>query len=296
MKSGKLRIAVTGSNGQLGSELRFLAERQPDMEFLFFSKAEWDIAIESMNEERISMLHLDAVINAAAYTNVEKAEEDSESALAANALGPGYLAATCKKHGVLPIHISTDYVFDGSQRAPYTEEDTVHPLNIYGASKLQGERTIDAVTDRYFILRTSWLYSTYGHNFFKTMVRLGRERGALTVVNDQIASPTYARFLAEDILHLIRKKLIEHAPIPYGVYHYTQLGEASWFDFAKEIILSHRIEASVDPVDSNRFPTKAKRPSYSKLSTTKWEQNTGISLHTWQEGVHACVQADFSDY
>ena len=296
MKNGKLRIAVTGSNGQLGSELRFLAEHQPDMEFLFFSKDEWDIAIESMNEERIATLQPDVVINAAAYTNVEKAEEDAEGASAANALGPGYLAATCKKQGVLPIHISTDYVFDGTQREPYTEEDTVHPLNVYGQSKLQGERAIDAVTDRYFILRTSWLYSTYGHNFFKTMVRLGRERGALTVVNDQIASPTYARFLAEDILHLVRKKLIEHAPIPYGVYHYTQLGEASWFDFAKEIISAYRIEASVDPVDSARFPTKAKRPSYSKLSTTKWEHNTGIALRTWQEGVYGCIASDSKNY
>ena len=296
MKNGKLRIAVTGSNGQLGSELRFLAEHQPDMEFLFFSKDEWDIAIESMNEERIATLQPDVVINAAAYTNVEKAEEDAESASAANALGPGYLAATCKKQGVLPIHISTDYVFDGTQREPYTEEDTVHPLNVYGRSKLQGERAIDSVTDRYFILRTSWLYSTYGHNFFKTMVRLGRERGALTVVNDQIASPTYARFLAEDILHLIRKKLIEHAPIPYGVYHYTQQGEASWFDFAKEILSTYRIEASVDPVDSNHFPTKAKRPSYSKLSTTKWEHNTGIALRTWQEGVYGCIASDSKNY
>jgi dTDP-4-dehydrorhamnose reductase len=292
MKSGKLRIAVTGSNGQLGRELSFLAARQEDMEFHFFSKAEWDIAIESMNEERIVSIKPDVVINAAAYTNVEKAEDDIENAMAANALGPGYLAAACKKHGALPIHISTDYVFDGNKRMPYTEEDSVHPINAYGRSKLQGERAIDAVTDRYFILRTSWLYSTYGHNFFKTMVRLGLERGALTVVHDQIASPTYARFLAEDILELIRLKLQEHRPIPFGIYHYTQRGEASWYEFAKEIITANEIAASVEPVASSNFPTKAERPVYSKLSTSLWEHATGIRMRTWQEGVAACTQAE----
>jgi dTDP-4-dehydrorhamnose reductase len=289
MDRGKLRIAVTGANGQLGHELKQVSLAHPEIEFLFFTRNEWDIAIESLNEERISEIKPDAVINAAAYTNVEKAEDETENADATNALGPKFLAASCKRHGVLPVHISTDYVFDGNAHEPYTEENEVHPLNAYGRSKLEGERAIDALTDRYYILRTSWLYSNYGHNFFKTMVRLGNEKGFLTVVNDQKASPTYARFLAEDIVKLIQLKLIDHQPIPYGIYHYTQLGEASWFDFAKEIMHAMKIDATVEPVSSNNFPTKAKRPSYSKLSTDKWEKLTGIAPRSWEEGVHACA-------
>ena len=284
-----LRIAVTGSGGQLGNELRFLAPSFPEWEFFFFSKAEWDIAIESLNEEYVLKHKPDVVINAAAYTNVERAEDDKENALIANGAAPGYLAKACKKHGALLIHVSTDYVFDGTKNTPYIENDEVHPLNAYGQSKLEGERSIDSVSNRYFILRTSWLYGNFGHNFYKTMKRLGHERQQLSVVNDQIASPTYSRFLAQDILELIRLKLIEHKPIEYGLYHYTQTGEASWFDFAQEIMRVNQINASVEPVSSERFPTKAKRPAYSKLSTDRWSMNTGIKLHSWQDGVHQCA-------
>lgn len=290
----KLRIAVTGSGGQLGNELRSLASHFPEWEFFFFPKVEWDIAIESLNEEQVMKFKPDAVINAAAYTNVERAEDDSENALIANGLAPGYLAHACKKHGALLIHISTDYVFDGEKRAPYSENDEVHPLNAYGESKLAGERAVDSISNRYFILRTSWLYSNFGHNFYKTMKRLGLEKGQLSVVNDQIASPTYSRFLAQDILELIRLKLIEHKPIEYGLYHYSLTGEASWFDFANEIMRVNNINASVEPVSSERFPTKAKRPQYSKLSTDRWMQNTGIAIRTWQEGVQQCADDEQS--
>jgi dTDP-4-dehydrorhamnose reductase len=285
----QLRIAVTGSNGQLGNEFRFLAPRFPQWEFHFFTKTEWDIAIESLNEDRLNTLKPDAVINAAAYTNVERAEDERENAMMANGHGPGYLAHACKKHGALLIHISTDYVFDGSKREAYSEDDDVHPLNVYGESKLAGERTIDSESNRYFILRTSWLYGTFGHNFYKTMKRLAIEKGRLTVVSDQIASPTYSRLLAEDILQLIQLKLIEHKPIEYGIYHYTQSGEASWFDFANEIVNVNHLNVPVEAVSSERFPTKAKRPMYSKLSTERWVKNTGIQLHTWQEGVQRCA-------
>jgi dTDP-4-dehydrorhamnose reductase len=284
-----LRIVVTGSGGQLGNELRFLAPHFPEWEFFFFSKSEWDIEIESLNEEQVMKFKPDVVINAAAYTNVERAEEDRPNALIANGMAPGYLAHACKKHGALLIHISTDYVFDGMKSDPYHEKDDVHPLNAYGESKLVGERAVDSASNRYFILRTSWLYGNFGHNFYKTMKRIGLEKQQLSVVNDQIASPTYSRFLAQDILELIRLKLIEHKPIEYGLYHYTQTGEASWFDFANEIMRVNNINASVDPVTSERFPTKAKRPHYSKLSTNRWFQNTGIALRSWQEGVQQCA-------
>lgn len=289
MKNETLRIAVTGANGQLGQELRSLALSFPKMEFHFFSKSEWDISIESRNEDILQNLNPIAVINAAAYTNVEKAEEDEMGAMAGNAMGPGYLATACKKYGALLVHISTDYVFDGQKKTAYSEEDAVGPLNVYGLSKLQGERAIDAVTDRYFILRTSWLYSTFGHNFYKTMLRLAQVKGALSVVSDQVASPTYARFLAEDVLQLLYLRLIEQKPIPYGIYHYTQTGTASWFDFAREIMHANGIAVPVEAVDSNRFPTKAQRPQYSKLSTLRWEELTTIPLRTWQSGVQACV-------
>jgi dTDP-4-dehydrorhamnose reductase len=287
--NNKLRIAVTGSGGQLGNELRFLASHFPEWDFFFFSKAEWDIAIESLNEDHVVKYKPDVVINAAAYTNVERAEDDKENALIANGAAPGFLAKACKKHGALLIHVSTDYVFDGKKSEPYEEDDDVHPLNAYGESKLEGERSIDSVSNRYFILRTSWLYGNFGHNFYKTMKRIAIEKQQLSVVNDQIASPTYSRFLAQDILELIRLKLIEHQPIEYGLYHYTQTGEASWFDFAKEIMRVNHINASVEPVSSERFPTKAKRPHYSKLSTNRWVQNTGIELRSWQEGVQQCA-------
>jgi len=288
MRIDRLRIAITGCNGQLGQELRWLAPLFQDMEFSFYTKTEWDIAVASVCEHMIASTLPDVVINAAAYTNVEKAEEDSESAFAVNTHGPGYLAAACKKHGALLIHVSTDYVFDGRKRTPYSEEDEVNPLNEYGRSKLNGERAIDAVSDRYFIIRTSWLYSTYGHNFYKTMVRLGQERDSLSVVNDQIASPTYARFLGEDVLHLIRLKLLDQKPIPYGIYHYTQQEETSWYGFAQEIMRVNQLSIPVQAVSSAQFPTKATRPQYSKLSTEKWENNIAISLRPWQAGVEAC--------
>jgi len=288
MKDARLRIAVTGSSGQLGQELQWLAPLYPDMEFTFFSKQDWDIAIESVNELQLSTSQLNVVINCAAYTNVEKAEDDFESASATNSKGPGYLATACKKHGALLIHISTDYVFDGHQHVPYIEEDSVNPMNMYGLSKLHGEQAVDAATNRYYTIRTSWLYSRYGHNFYNTMLRLADERESLRVVDDQIASPTYAKFLAEDILHLIRLKLLDFRPIPFGVYHYTQLGETSWFGFAQEIMRINQKTIQLEAVRSAEFPTKAKRPQYSKLSTRKWEEYTSIALRTWQEGVEAC--------
>ena len=295
MNRNLLRIAVTGANGQLGQELRALAPSYQNFELIFFSKPEWDIAIESVNAEIMENLKPDVVINAAAYTNVEKAEDDEEGAAMGNSLGPRYLATACKEHGALLIHISTDYVFDGTKNSPYTEEDEVRPLNSYGRSKLEGERAIDEVMDRYFILRTSWLYSTFGHNFYKTMLRLAHEKGKLSVVSDQIASPTYAGFLASDILELIRLKLVQHRSIPFDIYHYTQSGEASWFDFAKEIMRVNQLEIPVEPANTEHFPTRAARPAYSKLSTNQWEKAVGIPIRTWQEGVEACARAQWAN-
>jgi dTDP-4-dehydrorhamnose reductase len=288
MKS-KISILVTGANGQLGRELQRIAASHPEFSFLFFTKTDLDITVESWVKQRIHETKPDVVINAAAYTNVEKAEEEQEEAEAGNALAPGYLAEACKEAGSALVHVSTDYVFNGNQRQPYVESDEPSPLNVYGKTKLKGERRVDAEMNRYFILRTSWLYSLHGHNFYKTMLRLAKEHGKLRVVNDQIATPTYARILAQDILTLIRKKFIQEQPIPYGLYHYTHEGEASWFDFAEAIIRTNQLSVPVEAVSSSAFPTKAIRPHYSKLDITHWSNATGIATLTWREALQLCV-------
>jgi len=289
MTKSKLHVLVVGSGGQLGHALRLQSNHFPEFQFTFWNRSELDITVESWVHERIAALKPDIVINAAAYTNVERAEEDREGAVAGNTRGPSYLAETCKSMEALLVHISTDYVFNGNSKRPYTEEDEPQPLNAYGQSKLDGERAIDAVFDHYYILRTSWLYDSFGHNFYNTMLRLARERGELSVVNDQFATPTFAGILAHDILLLLKRKYWEHIPIPCGLYHYTHEGEASWWDFAVAIMSEQGLAVPVHPVDSSRFPTKAKRPTYSKLDITKWKNATGIPAYTWQEALHECV-------
>lgn len=289
MTNRKMHVLVVGSGGQLGRALKLQASQFREFSYTFWDRSDLDISVESWVHERVTSLKPDVVINAAAYTNVERAEEDREGARAGNTLGPSFLAEACKSIEALLVHISTDYVFDGNSKTPYTEEDEPHPLNYYGQSKLDGERAVDAVFDHYFILRTSWLYDSYGHNFFNTMLRLAKERGELNVVNDQFATPTYAGLLANDILLLLKKKYVEHVTIPCGLYHYTHAGEASWWDFARAIIKESGLSVPVHPVDSSRFPTKAKRPGYSKLDITKWKTNTGIRISTWEEALQLCV-------
>ncbi len=282
-------LLITGANGQLGNEFRDLEESRGEFRFLFAGKQELDVTVESWVKKIILQHKPDAVINCAAYTNVEKAEDEPEMAYAGNALSAGNLAEACHEANALLVHISTDYVFDGEKRTPYNEEDEVAPLNIYGKSKLEGERLIDEKTDRYYTLRTSWLYSTHGHNFYKTMLRLGREKEFLAVVSDQIASPTYAGQLAQDTLALVNKTLIHQEHVPYGLYHYTQSGIASWFDFASEIISQSGLTTPVKPISSGSFPVKAIRPAYSKLDTSKWEKNTGMIVPGWKESLTQCI-------
>ncbi|MBL7941674.1 MAG: dTDP-4-dehydrorhamnose reductase [Flavobacteriales bacterium] len=289
MQKDKPKLLITGAGGQLGRELARLASDNGEFEFLLADRHTIDIRTHRHVLDAIGDLAPAAVINCAAYTNVEQAETEPEEAMLANDLGAGYVAEACHKAGALLVHFSTDYVFDGNKSAPYREEDLCAPLSVYGKSKWEGEKKIDMHTQRHFILRTSWLYSAYGHNFFKTMLRLAKERGELNVVDDQIASPTYAGFLAADVLTLMKRVLVDRAHVDYGIYHYTQSGETSWYGFATEIIAQSGMQVPVHAVHTGAFPTKAKRPHYSKLDTTKFASKTQIAMQPWQEGVRACM-------
>ncbi|MFZ4784096.1 MAG: dTDP-4-dehydrorhamnose reductase [Flavobacteriales bacterium] len=282
-------ILVTGANGQLGQELRVVSNSNQHHHWIFAGRQELDVTDAAAISDYVDHHKPEYIINCAAYTNVEKAEEDRDACMLGNAASPGYLAAAAHQYGATLFHISTDYVFDGKGKAPYTESSPTAPLSVYGQSKLDGEIAVSAASPAHFILRTSWLYSTFGNNFYKTMIRLAKERAALSVVSDQFASPTYARLLAEDLVKMI-DILASGESIPFGTYHYTQTGTASWFDFAQAIVDKHHLNVPVSPVNSDAFPQKAKRPAYSKMDTSLFLKNTGLSLLSWQEGLEYCIQ------
>ncbi len=292
-KSSPIKILVTGSNGQLGSEFRALAPAHTAFELVFTTKQDLDIRLEHHVKHVVAQHKPQAIINCAAYTNVELAETEREEAMLGNAQSVKHIAEACAEHNVLLLHFSTDYVFDGTKKTAYMEADQAAPLNAYGESKLEGERIVDEVLDRYFLLRASWLYSTYGHNFYKTMLRLAKERGELKVVSDQISSPTYARSLAADVLQLLEKTLVKKEHVEYGLYHYAEHGEASWHQFATEIVKEHNMDIPVHAVLTKDFPTKAVRPAYSKLDNSRFEKLIGREIHSWQEGLKDCVRNEY---
>lgn len=282
-------ILITGANGQLGKEFRRVADQHPHFQFLFAGKLDLDVTVETWVMKHILEHKPDVVINCAAYTNVECAEDEPEMAMLGNCAAPGFLADACHAAGSLLVHISTDYVFDGKKKTPYKESNPTKPLNIYGHSKWQGEKIVAEKIKRHFIIRTSWLYSASGHNFLKTMLRLGKELNELKVVDDQTASPTHAANLASDILILLNKVIVLQESIDFGIYHYSQKGEASWYDFAVEIMQQAKMNVPVIAVNSDSFPVKAIRPRYSKLDHSKWEKNTGIPPIHWKEGLTQCL-------
>lgn len=289
MAAENLNILVTGANGQLGQSFQLIAKKWSGLNLIFCSRAELDITNEESVRLGVQRHFPKAIINCAAYTNVEKAEDEPEIAMFQNATALRALSTICKEHNIVLIHFSTDYVFNGLKKTPYTESDYCNPLSKYGESKREGEIILDLEKAPHYTLRVSWLYSTFGNNFYKTILRRAKEMGYLRVVDDQIASPTYASHLASDVLRLLEIVLIEKKSIPYGIYHYEQTGEASWFDFASAILEYSGINIPIDPVTTEAFPMKAARPTYSKMSGHLFFNTTQIKQRSWQEGLQACI-------
>jgi dTDP-4-dehydrorhamnose reductase len=276
-----IRVLVTGANGQLGSELQYLAKQYPNYQFIFTDVDTLNITKSGEAERFVEKNPVDFIINCAAYTAVDKAEEDRDTAFLVNTVAVDYLVDAAEQSNACLIHISTDYVFDGSKNMPYDEEDITLPECMYGDTKNEGEKLVLYADINSLIIRTSWLYSTFGNNFVKTMLRLGAEKEELKVVFDQVGTPTYARDLAKAILDIIGKLKFADGEQFQEIYHYTNEGVASWYDFACEIFRNKKIKCKVNPVDSSQFPTPAKRPHFSVLNKTKIKNDFGLEIPHW---------------
>jgi dTDP-4-dehydrorhamnose reductase len=286
LKNDEMKILVTGANGQLGKELQQLAATSP-FEFIFLSREDLPIHHFELVRNTFTAYHPDFCINCAAYTAVDKAELEKDLAYQVNGEAPGVLAAVCRLHRCRLIHVSTDYVFDGNADAPYKETDVTHPQGVYGASKLEGEKQVMLGDPDAIIIRTSWVYSEFGKNFVKTMIKLMAEKPAINVVNDQIGSPTYAADLAEALLQIA--SAIAGGNRAVGIYHFSNEGVISWFDFAVAIKEAISSSCIVNPIPTSAFPTPAKRPAYSVLDKTKIQQTFGIRLKDWKESLANCL-------
>ena len=280
-------ILVTGANGQLGNEMQIVAQGSEDR-YLFTDVAELDITDAEAVEKMVRENHVDAIVNCAAYTNVDKAEEEPAVAERLNALAVRNLAESAKRNDAVLIHISTDYVFGGTQNnTPCREDQPANPTGVYGKTKLQGEEAIKAIGCRYVIIRTAWLYSEFGKNFLKTMLNLTATKPELKVVFDQTGTPTYAYDLAEAIFEIIENRKYEGHE---GIYHYSNEGVCSWYDFTKMIAAyAGHSSCRIYPCHSNEFPSKVVRPSYSVLDKTKFKDTFGIEVPYWTDSLKKCI-------
>ncbi|HMI07189.1 MAG TPA: dTDP-4-dehydrorhamnose reductase [Flavobacterium sp.] len=273
-------VLVTGGSGQLGQSLQSISEKYREIDFHFASSAEADITDKESLDRIFKKIKPDFCINAAAYTAVDKAESEPEKAFAINVTGAQNLAETCNVFKTVLIHISTDFVFDGNQTQPYSETDATNPQGVYGLTKLQGEVAISVALKEHFIIRTSWLYSEFGNNFMKTMLRFAKERESLNVVDDQIGTPTYAVDLAEAIVAIIKS-----GKAAYGIYNFSNEGTTSWYGFAKEIFAINAEKIILNPIPTTAYPTPAKRPKYSVLDKTKIKEIFGIPIKDWKDSL-----------
>ena len=280
-----MNILVTGCNGQLGNEMQLLEKENPQHTYFNTDVAELDINNQVAVEQYVASHEIDGIVNCAAYTAVDKAEDNEEFCSVLNSIAPAYLAAAIEKRGGWMIQISTAYVFDGTQHTPYVEDDDTCPNSVYGKTKLVGELNVQKLCKKSMIIRTAWLYSTFGNNFVKTMIRLGQEKPELGVIFDQIGTPTYARDLAAAIFTAINKGVVP------GVYHFSNEGVISWYDFTKAI---HRLAGittcHVRPLHTAEYPTPANRPHYSVLDKTKIKQTYQMEVPYWEESLRECIE------
>jgi dTDP-4-dehydrorhamnose reductase len=283
-------ILVTGANGQVGQELRVLAASYPAFEFVFTSHENMPVNDEAAVQKVFAAHRPAYCINCAAYTAVDKAESEQDLAYQVNAEGARLLAAACKTFNTRFIHISTDYVFNGQSPAPYTEEAPTDPVNLYGASKLKGEQLCLQNDPQAIIIRTAWVYSSFGKNFVKTMMKLMADRPAINVVSDQVGAPTYAADLAKCMMHIIANCQLSIANWIPGLYHYSNQGRISWFEFAVAIKELTGSSCTVNPIPSEQYPTPAKRPAFSLLDTNKIRNTFGCSIPEWRESLKECIK------
>ena len=279
-----MNILVTGANGQLGNEMQVLARENLQHTYFFTDVQELDICDEQAVYAYVSEHKIDIIVNCAAYTAVDKAEDNVELCDKLNNIAPGYLARAAQANGAAMIQVSTDYVFDGTAHIPYTEEEHTCPASVYGSTKLAGEQNVMDHCEKAMVIRTAWLYSIYGNNFVKTMIRLGQERDSLGVIFDQIGTPTYANDLAQAIFAAINKGVVR------GIYHFSDEGVCSWYDFT---IAIHRLagiaSCKVKPLHTADYPAKAPRPHYSVLDKTKIKDTFGIEIPHWEESLKRCI-------
>ncbi|WP_072532072.1 dTDP-4-dehydrorhamnose reductase [Bacteroides ilei] len=278
-------ILITGANGQLGNEMRLLAGENEGYNYFFTDVAELDICDERAVMDFVACHQIDIIVNCAAYTAVDKAEDNQELCNRLNAVAPGFLAkAVATRNGYL-VQVSTDYVFDGTAHIPYKEDQPTCPNSVYGVTKLAGEKEALKYCSNTMVIRTAWLYSTFGNNFVKTMIRLGKEKESLGVIFDQIGTPTYARDLASVIFAAINKGIVP------GIYHFSNEGVCSWYDFTKAI---HRLAGitacHVKPLHTEDYPTKAVRPHYSVLDKTKIKETYGVEVPYWMDSLAECIE------
>lgn len=299
-------VLVTGANGQLGQALQSISGNYPEIDFVFCSSSDLDITKKESCEAVFFKHKPDYCINAAAYTAVDKAESEPEKAQLINVKGAKNLAEVCKEYDTILLHVSTDFVFDGSNKIAYKEEDSPNPTGVYGLTKLQGEKAIQETFEKHFIIRTSWVYSQFANNFMKTMLRLASERDSLSVVNDQIGTPTNAVDLAEALISMIChtervtlsadevRSAYNQQPATFnlfGIYNFSNEGQCSWYDFAKEIFEINNVNINLSPIPTTSFPTPAKRPAYSVLDKSKIKNTFGIAILDWQISL---ISIDFS--
>ena len=285
-----VKVLVTGANGQLGSEIRKISSSFPEIEFSFTDVGELDITDPWKVADFLAIFKPHFLVNCAAYTAVDKAETDIETATLLNATAVGILAEQSAEIGCKMIHVSTDYVFNGRGPRPYKEDDLVDPQSAYGKTKLEGEVLCRKNNPEYMIIRTSWLYSAFGNNFVKTMIRLGNERDELGVIADQVGSPTNAADLAQAILTIISSVENSSKSFIPGIYHYADEGVASWYDFTKAIFEIARINCFVKPIASEDYPSPVQRPAYSVMNKSKIKLNFGLQIPHWRDSLSEYFQ------